>query len=182
MALNAYNTMGTDKRFSILALHGDAPEALVSNQNGNVRQNEAGDILLSVEDYDGMFDGENWSLHTFKESYLYYEDGTYKEYGAVVLSDEDFMQYDNAEEVLADIQEQNGSDKIVFSYFLRGNEILHIQCELEEAGLTRYFYYTMNIDGKRLWGDEDNYHDGNMQTSFSELEITYPEVEHRNVI
>ena len=57
-------------------------------------------------------DGESWSLHTFKESYLYYEDGTYKEYGAVVLK------------------------------------------------------------------DEDNYHDGNMQTSFSELEITYPEVEH----
>lgn len=175
--INVYNMMGTNKQYSILAIHEDKPELIVSNHYGYVHMNEKGDILLDVEEYDAMYDKEteSWLGHTWKNTYLYYNSGVYKEYGAVTLTDEEFMNYDNAEEVKKDIQEQNGSDGIVFSYFLRENEILHIQCVLEEGDYIRYFYYTMNIDGNYLWGDEDNYHEGSMQTSFSELEVTYPE-------
>ncbi len=178
VVINVYNMMGTNKQYSILALHDGKPDLLVSNQYGYVQMAGNGDILLDVEAYDATYEKEDgfWLGHTWKDTYLYYEDGVYKEYGAAVLTEEQFMQYDNAEEVLEDIKKQNESGNLVFSYFLRENGILHIQCEREDECTIYYFYYTMRIDGNRLLGGTNNYLDGVMLPFFSSLDVTYPEV------
>ena len=146
---------------------------------GSVRQNTAGDILLNVEDYDAYYDiaSESFIGHTWKDTYLYYENGSYKEYGAIILSETQFLQYDNAAEFLSDIRnEETNDNEIQFSYFLRENGIAHIQCKRStEYGSIDYFYYTLRAEGNHLTGSLESKNDGCMGTSFSWLEVTYPD-------
>ncbi len=177
VVVNTYNMMGNNKHYSILALKDKQIQALVPDQYGYVSQNENGDILLNVEAYDGYYDSASgiYMLHTWKDSYLYYENGAYKEYGALKLSEEQFMQYDNAANVLSDICHAQNSDRIEFSYFLRENGIVHVNCSLtDEDESIQFFYYTLQTDGRHLTGGLGNVYDGQMESYFSTLEVTYP--------
>lgn len=177
IVVNMANLMGNNKRYSIYRLKGQEIQPIVENQYGFVYQNATGDILLDVEDYDACYDvaSELFMGHTWKDTYLYYEDGCYKEYGAIPLSEAQFLQYENAAKILSDIRNESGSDEILFSYFLRENGIVHIQCECTtEYGSIDYFYYTLRAEGNRLTGSIDSKNDGRMGTSFSWLEVTYP--------
>lgn len=178
VVINEINIMGTNKRYSIYRLNSHELSSLVEDQYGNVYQNANGDILLNVEDYDASYDiaSECFIGHTWKDTYLYYADGCYREYGAAILSEEQFLRYDNAAEILSDIRRENNSDEIGFSaFFLRENGIVHIQCEhTTEYGSADYFYYTLRLEDNRLNGGLENKNDGCMGTSFSWLEVTYP--------
>lgn len=180
IVINEVNLMGNNKRYSIYKLKDQELQPLVHDQYGYVYQNAVSDILLDVEDYDAHYDiaSELFMGHTWKDTYLYYEDGSYKEYGAVILSEEQFLRYDNAAELLSDICEDAGDGEIQFCYFLRENGIVHIQCECTtEYGSADYFYYTLRVEGKHLTGSLESKNDGCMGTSFSWLEVTYPEAE-----
>ncbi|MCM1184284.1 MAG: hypothetical protein NC337_13015 [Roseburia sp.] len=177
VAANAYNLMGNNKRFSIFAMQGAAMQVLAPDMYGYVWQNENGEILLDVEDYDGYYDAfaNVYMLHTWKDTYLYYENGVYKEYGALALSEEQFLRFDNAADVLSNIRAEYPDSDMEFSYFLRENGIAHIQCRLkEEDGSLRFFYYTLYVEGSRLADGLEYYYDGQMAGSFSPFEVTYP--------
>lgn len=184
VVVNAYNMIGTGKAYTILALHGGEVEVLVEDNYGYVYMNEENDIILDIESYDAEYDvaSDIWLGHTWKDTYLYYEDGKYKEYGAAILSEEDFLKYDNAGELLDEIEEKKRDEHFVnisYSYFIRENGIVIIQCELErylaeyDYACIEYFHYTFRENGNHLDG-ELNPNDGSMLTSFSRLEVTYP--------
>ena len=176
IVVNMVNLMGNNKRYSIYRLNGQEMQPLAENQYGFVYQNVTGDILLDVEDYDAHYDiaSELFMGHTWKDTYLYCEDGIYKEYGAIILSETQFLQYDNAAEFLSDIRNEVDGD-MQFSFFLRENGIVHIQCECTtEYGSVDYFYYTLRVEGNHLAGSLESKNDGRMGTSFSLLEVTYP--------
>lgn len=174
---NAYNLMGNNKRFSIFAFRDSQLQALVPDCYGYVRQNEQGEILLNVEDYDGAYDPDLdiYIHHTWKDTYLYYDSGVYREYGALELSEAQFLRYDNAADILSDIRAKYSDDDIRFFYFLRENGVVHIQCcATEPDGWISFFYYTLRVDGARLTGGLEHYYDGRMWSSFSPFETTYP--------
>lgn len=185
IVIDTYNWFGTGKAYSILALHDGEIEVLVDDSYGYVYMNEENDIILDIEAYDGVYykSDDLWTTHTWKDTYLYYEDGKYKEYGAATLSEKDFLKYDNARELLENIEEENQNEDVLeihYSYFIRENGIVHIQCEVEEYNVEydyesiEYFYYTLRENGNYLAGElSPNY--GVMLSSFSLLdEVTYP--------
>lgn len=179
VVINTYNLMGNDKSYSILALHDGKMEILVDDNYGYVYENEKNDIILDVESYDGEYDkdGGFWLMHTWVDTYLYYEDGKYGEYGAAKLSESDFLKFDNAREVLDEIDRENRNEDVLemrYSYFLRKNGIVHIQCEEESEWFIDCYYYTFRVNGNRLDTEmSQNY--GNMYPVLSQLdEVTYP--------
>lgn len=179
VVINTYNLMGNSKAYSILALHNGKMEILVDDNYGYVYANEKNDIILDVESYDGEYDkdGDFWLMHTWVDTYLYYEGGKYKEYGAAALDEKDFLKYDNAREVLDEIDRENRNEDVLemrYSYFIRENGIVHIQCEEESEWFIDYYYYTFRVNENRLDVEmSQNY--GIMYPILSQLdEVTYP--------
>lgn len=179
VAANAYNLMGNNKRFSIFAIRDSQIQTLVPDCYGYVWQNEQGEIILNVEAYDGCYDPsiDVYLMHTWKDTYLYYDNGVYREYGALELSEAQFLRYENAADILSDIRTAYPDGDIRFSYFLRENGVVHVQCRaVEPDGWISFFYYTLYVDGTRLTGGLENYYDGQMWNSFSPFEVTYPDI------
>lgn len=180
VVVNGFHMIGTGKSYSILALHDGQIEVLVDQNYGYVYMNNTNDIILDVEGYDMMYEklDDLWLGHTWVDTYLYYEDGKYKEYGAATLSEKDFLKYDNAKELLDAIEEENGEENYIeirYSYFIRENGIVHIQCEAESAEYIDYFHYTLRINGNHLDGELYK-NPGIMYSSMSWLdEVTYPD-------
>ena len=181
IVIDAFNMLGNDKRYSILALRDGEIEMLVDDDYGYVYMNEKEDIILNVEFYDGEYDkiNEIWSTHTWMDTYLYYEDGKYKEYGAAMLSEKEFSKYDNAQEVLDEIKEENRNENVFemrYSYFIRENGIVLVQCEEEHEEFIEYYHYIYRENGNHLDIEmTKNY--GIMYPSLSWLdEVTYPKI------
>ena len=179
VVVDTYNLIGNDKSYSILALHEGEVEILVDDNYGYVYANEKNEIILDVESYDGEYDkdGDFWLMHTWVDTYLYYEGGKYGEYGAAALAEKDFLKYDNAQEVLDEIDRENRNEDVLemrYSYFIRKNGIVHIQCEEESEGFIDCYYYTFRVNDNRLDAEmSQNY--GNMYPVLSQLdEVTYP--------
>ena len=90
LIFNTYNTAGSSTAFEIWELSFDEP-VLMAEGAGNA-YSEEGMIRVVVEDYDGMFmQDTGMALHTWKSAYLGFEDMDYVEYGAVQLSEEEFL-------------------------------------------------------------------------------------------
>ena len=175
IAINTYNLMGDNKQYSILALHNSEIICLSENQHGYVGTDDNGTIFLSVEAYDGMYDPDMqmYLMHTWKHTYLTYDETqkTYKEYTAKQISEEEFLTLKNAKEcldtILADITKEN-TKKIEFSFFIRKNGILHVQCsEYDTAGFIYYSYYTMHYQEDTILDAPGEQNDGQMYESFS---------------
>lgn len=84
IALNAYMSMGNNKNYSIIALKDKKIVSLISNEYGSVYITDREDIALSVEAYDGLYDPsiDGLIVHTWKNTYLFFDESVYKEYGA----------------------------------------------------------------------------------------------------
>ena len=179
IVVDTYNMFGDSKSYSILALHDGEIEILVNDNYGYVYMNEKNDIILDVEAYDGIYEKtlDIWTTHTWTDTYLYYEDGKYKEYGAATLSEKDFLKYDNAQELLDEIEKNNWDETVLeihYSYFIRENGIVIIQCEEEQEEYITYYHYTYRVNENHL-DVEMGHNFGIMYPSLSWLdEVTYP--------
>ncbi len=180
IVFNCWNMIGNEKRYAILALRDQEIVCLVPFQYGYVWMTDAGDILLDVEDYDSMLDpGDDGIMlgHTWKDTYLFYEDGVYKEYGATVITEAEFLAYQNAQTLKDKIEEELREEDTVsmeFLYFKRSNGIMHIQCNVEnEFGGISYGYYTVRYEGNVLEKEPGVYNSGRMYPFFSDFEKVY---------
>lgn len=189
--VNVYDDAGIDKFFSIYALDDHEMHPIISNQLGYVYTNDISAInqtlYLNVEDY-----GNGYSAIT----YLHFDGTTYREYGLLELSEKQFMQYDNAEEVLENIHAEIGSDDIEFSYYLQEPWYIHIQCESKsETGDTQYCHFTLDTSSDNQLREVNtyaaslpvaasqtlytkplyNWHEGRLKEFYTDLEVTYPD-------
>ena len=179
VVLNAYRMMGTGKNYSILALENKDITCIVSNEYGYVCMRDTGDITLNVEAYDGMYDAslDMMMLHTWKDTYLYFDGTKYKEYGATEISDSAYFQYENARAIAQAIEAElttSDTDRIEYSYYVRANGILHIQCDIySSSGSIDFGYYTLRYTGNILDEELGDRNYGQMSTFFSNLDVTY---------
>ncbi len=179
VVINAYRMMGPAKNYSIICLKENIISCLVSNNNGYVRMTENGDITLDVEAYDGMYDPDIGVMisHTWKDTYLYFDGKTYKEYGATEITEAEFLNYKNSQTIkdkIANELKQSDTTKLEYSYLIRKNNILHIQCDVySSSGAIQFGYYTFRFSGNVLNEQLGEYTPGQMATSFSDLEVTY---------
>ena len=179
VVINAYNLMGNSKNYTILAIKDNDISCLLSNKYGYVYMTEEGDIILDVEAYDAMYDaGVGHMLgHTWNDTYLYYDGEAYREYGATKLTEDEFLQYENAEllkDMIAGQLTQDDTEKLEYFYFVRKNNIFYIQCNVYNSyGSVNYGYYTVRLSGNVLDEQLGEYTAGIMASCFSDLEVTY---------
>lgn len=179
VVLNAYRVMGTGKNYSIIAMRNQEIVCLISNRYGYVSMTDGGDITLNVEAYDGMYDPSIGAmiLHTWKNTYLFFDGNTYTEYGATEISEQEFLDYQNSQELKDQIEgelRQSNTTSLEFSYFKRKNGIMHIQCNVySDSGEIQYGYYTIRYNGNQLNKDLGEYNLGQMASSFSDLKVVY---------
>ncbi len=170
LVLNTTNEMGTIAHHTILELRDNTVLYKVVYQPGNVDLSMAGDIVLTVEDYDRMEDETGMLLgHTWKNSYLFYRDGQYGEYGATEMYGEDFYKMKGAWEAIQTIENKaipddpnvnwnkSGIDNMRF--WKRPNGYLHVTLDvLNEDGSREHQIYTMNYSDEGIdntpWGPE----------------------------
>ncbi|MDE6387662.1 MAG: hypothetical protein K2L82_07660 [Lachnospiraceae bacterium] len=193
LLVNVYDDAEADRHFSIYALEDHVLQPVIANQPGCVYMDDTSAInqtlYLSVEDC-----GDGYSAIT----YLHYEDGAYKEFGILELSESKFMQYDNAEEVLTNIRTELGTDDIHFTFYAQQFSNIRIQCEAtSENGDVRFCHFTLNHDNNLLRlpsmfrlrfqsisetqpSDNTplyNMHEGRLKNHFTDLEVTYPAID-----
>jgi len=180
IVVNAFLLLGTNKTYTILAMRDKKMECLIADNYGYVWMSDEGDILLDVEDYDGMYEPGDGVMktHTWMDTYLFYDDGTYKEYGATRITEEEFLIYQNAQALKDKIEaelKQPDTVSMEYSYFRRRNGIIHIQCDVEaDSGVIRFGYYTVRYKDNILEEEPGTYNPGRMwEGGFSWLETVY---------
>lgn len=179
VVLNTYRMMGTGQNYSIIGLKNKKAICLISEKKGYVSMTNERDITLNVEAYDGVYEpGINgMMLHTWKDTYLFFDGNQYKEYGAIEISENEFLAYQNSREIKEKIEgelSQSNTTFLEFSYFRRKNGILHIQCNVHsDSGQIQYGYYTVRYVDKKLNKEIGEYNSGQMTTAFSDLEVVY---------
>lgn len=178
VAVNGFPLTGPSKNHTILALEKGEISCLVSDRCGAVYMSEEGDIILTVDAYDAAYDtsfGETG--HTWKDTYLYFDGKGYKEYGAADISEEEYLAYENAREIKAQIEQEINPSKegrIEYRYFRRSNGIIHIQCDVHwDNGSIDYQYYTVRFEENALYGETGVMNSGRMTNFFSDLDVTY---------
>ena len=189
VAVNAYRMFGTMKNHTILALHGSRIECVVSGNYGTVHVDGSGEITLNVEAYDSIYDAamDEFLGHTYKDTYLFYDGTTYKEYGATMISEIEFLRFSNAKQILDSIDNgladdgladnglaDSGIYKIERQYYMRPNGVLHVQCiAFSLSGDINYRYYTVRYKDNYIIGGKGEPTLGQMQPSFSDLDVIY---------
>jgi hypothetical protein len=179
VVVDAYQMTGMFKNYTIIALKDKEAVCLISNKYGYVSMSDSKDILLDVEAYDGMYDPsiDGLIMHTWKDTYLFYDGNTYKEYGASEISEQEFLRYQNSQEIKNQIEgelRESDTKSLEFRYFRRKNGIMHIQCNVQnDSGEIQYGYYTVRYEGDKINDDLGEYTSGQMETSFSDLEVFY---------
>ncbi len=180
IVLNTYREMGTGKNFSLVRLNQGEPQLVLENQYGYCGQKQDGkDVYVNVEAYDGMYDAsiDGMILHTWKEAYIYFDGTEYKEYDAKQISEEDFMKYENASEILEkvkqDISEKGSLDGVIkteYLYYIRENGIMNIQCnDTDESGNIHYQYYTLRYTDNVIENEIGESNDGQISEHMSGL-------------
>lgn len=181
VVINEYNMIGNAKQCTILKLEDAKLDFLLSSHTGYISLDEEGNILLTVEAYDGLYDPdlEDTIMHTWKATYLFYDGIAYKQYAAAAISEEKFLQFENADTLQSAILEEcnlEDTEKLELTYFKRSNGILHVQCARHDSdGFIRYFYYTVKYEGKTLIPDLSDCRDGQMAETFTNLDAFWGE-------
>ncbi len=177
LIFNTYNSAGSSTAFEIWELGFEEP-VLMAEGSGNA-YSEEGKLRVVVEDYDGMFmQDAGLAVHTWKNAYLGFEDMDYVEYGAVQLSEEEFLALGNAgriRDILKNEEKEQGAAATSFAYFYRANDIVEIQTFSQMESGDRYFRITTlpceedSLDlEKRVTGD------GLVRESYTSLPKEYP--------
>jgi hypothetical protein len=177
LIFNTYNSAGSSTAFEIWELGFEEP-VLMAEGSGNA-YSEEGKLRVVVEDYDGMFmQDAGLAVHTWKNAYLGFEDMDYVEYGAVQLSEEEFLALGNAgriRDILKTEEKEQGAAATSFAYFYRANDIVEIQTFSQMESGDRYFRITtLPCEGDSLDLEKRVTGDGLVRESYTSLPKEYP--------
>lgn len=177
LIFNTYNTAGSSTGFEIWELGLEEP-VLMAEGSGNAYP-EDGQIRIVVEDYDGMFmQDAGMAVHTWKNAYLGFEDMDYVEYGAVQLSEDEFLALGNAGKIrdtLKKEEQKNGAVSTSFAYFYRANNLVEIQTFSQmESGDRVFRITTLPCENDTLDQEKRVTGDGLVRESYTALFKEYP--------
>ncbi len=182
IGINVYRNEGTGGDFSILALHDGEIKELVSNETGYLYITDDGDIAVSIQAYDAVYDSSTdiYSGHSYKSTYIFYDGTQYKEYGAVRLTDEAMGEYENFDTIKAAIEKERidylGSTP-GYVYYFRANGILQIQADISIEDGISYGYYTVKYEGNVLDTNFEEVTPGKMDYYLTQLPVEYPDID-----
>lgn len=127
-----------EEKLHILPLMG----ALFEIQGNNLTVNRSAyDLVYSKSDK--LSTGHTWNPH-----YYYLEDYEIKEYQSNDISEEDFIKYKGARDILEQLKKeyQQSGKELNFGYQKRDNGIIHVNIMLESDEDITYYYETYKIN------------------------------------
>lgn len=116
---------------------------------GYIYQNTAGDLFLDVySEVDEKNIGAQRECITY---YLYYvyDDG-FREYGAIPIGQEQFLEFAGAQEILDGIHEQYRDSQLEISYLYRANHYININITIYENNRIEYRNMVLRYDDKEV--------------------------------
>ncbi len=176
VAINFSNLTDDTQESYVFALRNGEPTALIAKMDANIWLGTDQKPMLSVKANDGYQgpDEETQITHTSKNSYLYYDGTEYKEYGATLISQQEFLSYGGASQAIANVkQDMAAAVSLDLTFYRRSNGLLYIQCAAKDTeGGTAYTYYSYPTQDTAITGTPMAYR-GQMAPYFSTLPVTY---------
>lgn len=172
LVANLYSEIGIDQNCYVLAFdHSEVIEKF--NLFALVFQSENGDILVQRTSYSTCMDTTSGMLmgRTWTYSYLTYDDENkqYKEYVANEITEEEFVQYEGASDIVQAIKDEYGNKELKLTYFKRNNGIMYVQYEYIENSLIMYEYYTLTYENNTITSQSE-INQGLIEHNFTLLE------------
>lgn len=179
-AVNTYNLIGNYKTFAILALQNGEITCLAANQNGYAGMDQADNLCVTIEGYDGFLDATIGQTlgHTWKTTYITFDEksNTYLEIPAKPISEAEFLSFTNGKEALDAIKKLTQSAtpaKTEYTFFKRSNGFVHVQCaEYDTANNIAFYYFTLSYEGNTFTHIPVESLDGIMSEQFTEFKAT----------
>ena len=138
-----------------------------------------GRLWFGIEDYDGMESDLGMLGHTWKNYPIFYENGSYKEYGGTEISMEKFMSYGQAPEawdkMVKEVLGNNPQARYEYQIWDRGNGLLSVDFGVYgQEGYRTFSHAYLMVEGGRVVLKEDVYYDdkGRIESSYCTREGT----------
>jgi len=124
------------------------------NFNGHLESVNGNETIFSrtMFDYNFLKENQMGIGRTWKLYYGYIKDHELIEYETNDLSEDDFLKYDGAKEILERLKKQYTLEghEVRFEYKLRENQLLHINILQESKEEIIYYYETEKVNGEKL--------------------------------
>lgn len=140
---------------------------------GFLFQNEEDELILQVAKEESTISKEKEAV--FCNYYLYYAlDEGFREYGAIPIAEEQFLEFTGAQEILNKIYQDYQEYEVECSFLYRSNHYIDINVLLRKDGESENKHMTLKYDLSRVRSTSDHLLGGKVETAYM-LEIaTYP--------
>lgn len=141
------------------------------SDKGYISKGMSGEIFLQIN----RNEEENKESEKIKTYYLYYMfDEGFKEYGAIPIGTEQFLEFEGAQEILDRIVEQYPDYEIEYSFLYRANHYINVNVALLKEGVTEYKNMTLTYDDSGVTNISDDLAEGKMDIAYMLDIATFP--------
>lgn len=141
---------------------------------GYVRHTAAGEIFLDVyETVDDKSKIEKQQEYTTYYLYYVYDDG-FREYGAIPIGQEQFLEFQGAQDILDDIYEKYADAQLDISYLYRANHYININITVYGDSRIEYRHITLYYDDKKVSYVSEEVDKGKVETAHILGIATFP--------
>ncbi len=142
----------------------------ISNK-GYIHQSTSGELFLDVYQTTDKKKSEQ-KVITY---YLYYMlDNGFREYGAIPISQEQFLEFAGAQIILDDIYEQFGDTPVEISYLYRANHYMNVNITAYGEDRISYHNLTLYYDNKKVSYVSEEMEEGKVETAHMLSIATFP--------
>lgn len=135
-------------------------------------------MMLLDDDWKSRPTDEEWTGHTYKPYYYYWNGENFREYGAIEIDKNDLLTIEGTSELLEYISELNGT---INEIYYRANNVIQINYQIEEHDnnykqtVTNYGYISFRYIGKKITLEDCNIDAGNYAKALNPSIAEYPE-------
>lgn len=141
---------------------------------GHVRHTATGEIFLDVyETADEKSKVEKQQEYTTYYLYYVYDDG-FREYGAIPIGQEQFLQFQGAQDILDDIYEKYGDAQLDISYLYRANHYINVNITVYEDSRIENRNITLYYDERKVSYASEDVKRGKVETAHVLGIATFP--------
>lgn len=166
-------TEGGKKNTLVYSIDNDnqVQEADISHK-GYISMTPSGEIWLQTYRESEKEDRASLEVQTYYLSYAY--DEGFREYGAIPIGKEQFLEFDGAQEILDDISEKYPEYKLEYSFLYRANHYININITLLKDGMIEYKNLTLNYDDSSVTRASEDLAVGKTEVAYMLDIATFP--------
>jgi len=140
---------------------------------GYLYQNQEGELFLQVaEDENTALQNDTYSYCNY---YLYYAlDEGFKEYGGIPVAEEQFLEFEGAQEILDGLYQACKDYEVEYSFLYRSNHYIDINITLRKDGKIEFKHMTVKYDLYKVTSVSDELMEGKVETAHILSIATYP--------